>query len=213
MITEHLFIAALIAALCSCDALSLGQFMISRPIFCSPLFGYLAGDIGIGLWIGIIAETIWINNIPLGAYVPLDISAIGILPVFWTIKYYPDISHSAVFGILLAIPFAYFAKEIDIFGRKINTKIMHWTERGLYEYKENRISKAIFLGIFLSILKFFLFYLIAFVLGGLLFNIYYSFLPDFAVNGLKKAWYFLPVIGFGSVIYSFINVKLPFLRK
>ncbi|MDR0485793.1 MAG: PTS sugar transporter subunit IIC [Elusimicrobiota bacterium] len=213
MITDQIIIAAVIAALCSCDNVAFGQFMLSRPIFCAPLFGYLSGDIGTGLWMGMIAETIWINTLPLGAAIPLDISALGILPVFWSAKYFAAIPHSAVFGLLLALPFAYLAKEIDILGRIVNTKLMLRLERELFEFGKAEIGKTIFMGLSLFFVKFFIFYVFAFYFGGWIFQKLYLCLPPFIIFTLSKLWYLLPALGFGSAAYIFAGLKLPFFRK
>ncbi|MDR0823397.1 MAG: PTS sugar transporter subunit IIC [Endomicrobium sp.] len=213
MITQHLIIAAMLAAVFSCDTVAFGQFMLSRPVFCAPIFAYLTGDIGMGLWIGMIVELIWINAVPMGAALPTDISVIAILPVFWTAQHFPHIREAAVFGLLLAIPFSYFCKEIDIAGRKINTKIMRWAQKGLYEYKESRIDIAVFAGLALFFFKFFVFYLIAMFLGGILFNLIFALFPESVTAGFKKAWYILPILGFGCAIYHFMDIKFLFARK
>ncbi|MDR3049029.1 MAG: PTS sugar transporter subunit IIC [Elusimicrobiota bacterium] len=213
MITQHLIIAAILAALCSCDAVAFGQFMFSRPMFCAPIFGYLTGDIWLGLWIGMIVEMIWLNSVPLGASLPSDISTIAILPVLWTAIYFPHIKEAAVFGLLLSVPFSYFCKEIDILGRKINTNIMRWVERGLYEYKESRIDIAAFAGLALFFLKFFLFYAAAIYLGGALFRTAFLFFDGAFIDGFKKLWYLLPILGLGSAVYNFVNIKFFTTKK
>jgi len=213
MIIQNLFIIALLASICSCDSVAFGQFMFSRPIFCAPIFGFLSGDIALGLWIGMITEMIWNNSVPMGAAIPMDISAIAILPVVWTAQYFPNVKEAAVFGLLLSVPCSYFCREIDIFGRKINVKIMRWVERGIYEYKEERINAAVFIGLFLFLFKFFVFYIIAFYLGGFLFNGVYSFFSDTIISGFRRAWYFLPILGFACAIYNFIDIKPSFMRR
>ena len=76
---ENVIFLAFIAALCTVDIIVFGQFMICRPIFCASLIGFFMDDIGTALWIGMIVEMIWINTIPMGVAVPIDISSISIL--------------------------------------------------------------------------------------------------------------------------------------
>ena len=37
--------------------------------------------------------------------------------------------------------------------------------------------------------------------------------PLYVIIGLKKAWYYLPVFGFGMVLNNFKNMKIPFIKK
>ncbi|MDR2426689.1 MAG: PTS sugar transporter subunit IIC [Endomicrobium sp.] len=213
MIIENIVILAFIAAVCSMDVTAFGQFMICRPIFCAPLFGYLMGDISIGLWIGMIVEMVWINSIPLGTAVPIDIASISINATFWACKYYPSIQEAAICALLFAVPFAYFYKEIDINGRNMNIRIMKWVENGIKEGKEWKINAGVFFSLFLFLLRAFIFYLIVMFLGGVIFQLIYLQIPAFVIAGLKKAWYLLPILGFGSVLYNFKNIRLPFIKR
>ena len=213
MIVENIVILALIAALCSTDITAFGQFMICRPIFCAPLLGYLAGDINTGLWIGMIVEMVWINAIPMGAAVPVDISMISAISTIWTCKYFPGIHEAAICALAFAVPFTYFYKEIDIGGRNFNIKIMKWVERGVLQGKEWRINAGIFAGLFLFLLRAFVFYLFALILGGLVFEIVFLDMPAFVISGFRKAWYLLPILGFGAVLYNFRNIRIPFIKR
>ena len=213
MIIENTALLALITALCSMDITAFGQFMICRPIFCAPLFGFLMGDITTGLWIGMIVEMVWINAIPMGAAVPIDIASISINATFWACKYYPAIQEAAICALIFAVPFAYFYREIDINGRNRNICIMRWVEKGIRENKEWKINAEIFLSLFLFILRSFLGYLIIMFLGGVIFQLLYLQMPVFVISGFKKAWYLLPILGFGAVLYNFKNLRIPFIKR
>ncbi|MFA7674488.1 MAG: PTS sugar transporter subunit IIC [Endomicrobiia bacterium] len=204
---------SVIGAICSADITAFGQFMISRPIFCGPLFGYILGDINTGLWLGLIIEMMWINAIPMGVSVPVDLTMMTILSVVWACTSYQGSQEAAIFALALAIPFAYLYSEIDKGGRLFNTKIMHWIERGIEQGKEYRITQGIFFGLFLFLLRASIAYFLFFLIGGIIFKQVYSFLPYEVIYGLKKAWYYLPVFGFGAVMYNFRNIKIPFLKK
>jgi len=212
MIIDNILILAFIAALCSLDITAFGQFMISRPIFCAPLFGWLMGDITSGLWVGMVVEMVWINAIPMGAAVPIDIASIAILATYWTAKFFPGMQSAAVWGIVLAVPLAYFFKEIDVIGRNFNIKIMKWVERGVAAGKESRIDAGIFMGLALFFLRFMAFYLFAMFVGGLIYQDIFLQLSASILIGLKKAWYILPVFGFGAMIYNFRHVGLAFFK-
>ncbi|AKL97471.1 PTS sugar transporter subunit IIC [Endomicrobium proavitum] len=212
MIIENIFILAFIAALCSLDITAFGQFMISRPIFCAPLFGWLMGDITSGLWIGMIAEMVWINAIPMGVAVPIDITSIAILATYWASKFFPGMQEAAIWGIAFAVPLAYFYKEMDVAGRNFNIKIMRWVEKGLHEGKESRIDIGIVLGLGLFFLRIFAFYLFAMFIGGFIYQGIFLQFTVFILLGFKKAWYLLPVFGFGAMLYNFRSVRIPLIK-
>ncbi|MDR2860291.1 MAG: PTS sugar transporter subunit IIC [Elusimicrobiota bacterium] len=213
MIIENIFLLAFIAALFNTDMTGFGQFMLCRPIFCAPIFGYLTGDIGTGLWIGMIVEMIWINAVPLGSALPMDICSISILSVFWTNVYFPGLSSSGSAALVFALPFGFLCRYIDAFGRQLNTKIMHWVEEGIKDNKYSRVKDGIAAGLFLFIFKFFVFYIIAMPVGGKIYNLIYLQMPSFALNGLARAWFLLPVLGFGAVIYNFWGMNMQGFRK
>jgi mannose/fructose/N-acetylgalactosamine-specific phosphotransferase system component IIC len=210
---ENIFILALIASICALDVTALGQFMLCRPIFCAPLFGYLMGDTNTGLWIGMIVELVWINSLPLGVAVPIDISSISILSVFWVCKFFTGSQSAAIWALILAVPFAYFYRELDVLGRNFNIRIMHWAEKGINDGKESRINYGIALGLIMFFLRIYLFYIVVMTVGGWLFQGIYLQFPAFVAAGFKKAWYLLPVCGLGAALYNFRNVRLPIARK
>lgn len=207
----NIFLVSFIGALCSADITAFGQFMIYRPIFCAPIIGFFSGDAITGLCIGIISELFWIKTIPMGVAVIIDVSMIGILSTFWACTYFPGFKDAAILSILLAIPFAYLYRWIDILGRKLNVKIMYWVEGGIKDVKNWRIEIGIWSGLFLFLLRAFLFYLFAIAVGGKLLCDIYAGLPKYILDGLAKAWYLFPVAGFG-VAYNLTNIRALFLR-
>lgn len=213
MITHYIALSFL-AAIFSSDITMFGQFMISRPIFCGPFFGFLLGDIHTGLWLGMIVEMIWVNAIPLGCTVPVDLTFMTILSVVWSTVLFQGSQEIAVFALALAVPFAYIYKEADFAGRLFNTKIMHWVERGIEKGKESRISKGLFLGLFVFILRTAFCYFLFILFGNIIIKkVFATDVPVYILLALKKAWYYLPVFGFGMVLNNFKNIKLPFIKK
>lgn len=83
MIT-HWFTISLAMALLSLDETTVGQFMFSRPIVTGPLVGWLCGQPGIGLEMGALIELIWINDLPVGAHLPIDLTMLSGISVAFT---------------------------------------------------------------------------------------------------------------------------------
>jgi len=210
--TDNVVFLAFIAALCSADMMTFGQFMICRPIFCAPLMGFFMGDIGTSVWVGIIAEMIWINATPMGIAIPIDISLLGVLPAFWMCKYFAGLQEAAIWGLVLAVPFAYLYKIINAFGKDFNTRVMYWVEKGVQKGKYRRIDIGIIAGLFFFVAKAFLFYIFAMTVGGWMYKYIYLKFPTFVIEGFRKAWYLLPISGFGIVVCNFKKIKISFLR-
>ncbi|MDR3253878.1 MAG: PTS sugar transporter subunit IIC [Endomicrobium sp.] len=210
---ENIVLLAFIASLCSADTAAFGQFMISRPIFCAPFIGFLMGDIGTSIWIGMIVEMIWINAVPMGVALPIDTSAISILSVVWVCKYFKESHRAAIWGLVLAVLFAYLYRTIDIYGRKLNIKIMHWVEKGIRYGKYGRIDMGVIVSLFFFVARSFLFYVFAMIIGGWIYKAVYFQFPEFILLGFEKAWYILPIAGFGMAIYSYRNIKVKFKRR
>ncbi|MCL2388831.1 MAG: PTS sugar transporter subunit IIC, partial [Elusimicrobia bacterium] len=211
MIIESALILAIIASICSADTTAFGQFMIGRPIFCGPLFGFLLGDITTGLWIGMIVEMAWTGSVPLGAAVPVDTTSIAILASYWAVKNFTGSQSAAMLALLLAVPVSYIHREIDMLGRNFNTKIMHWVEHGIEQGKEHRISLGLFTGLFLFLFRGFAFYFVFMVVGSWIFQSIYPQMNVVMRLALVEAWYIMPVVGFGVVLYNFKNIKIPFI--
>ncbi len=210
---EQLIVFSFIGAILSADITMFGQFMISRPIFCGPLFGYLLGDIHTGLWLGMIVEMMWINEIPMGVAVPVDLTVMTSTATIWACYFFKGSQEAAILALAFAIPFAYLYKEVDLIGRYLNTNIMHWVEKGINEGKEYRISLGIYAGLIFFIIRAAIMYFIIIVIGGLLFRQLFSYMPIHLFVAFKRAWYYLPVFGFGAVLYNFKTIKIPFINR
>lgn len=209
---EQLIVFSLIGAILSADITMFGQFMISRPVFCGPLFGYLSGDIHTGLWLGMIVEMLWINEIPMGVAVPVDLTIMTSTSVIWACHFFRGSQEAAILALAVAVPFAYFYKEVDLAGRMFNTKIMHWVEEGIQNGKEYRISLGIYAGLFFFFVRAVLMYFVIILVGGLLYKQLFSYVPIQLSVALKKAWFYLPVFGFGAVLYNFRSIRIPFIK-
>lgn len=210
---DNLVIFSILGAILSADITMFGQFMISRPVFCGALFGYILGDVYTGLWLGMIIEMMWVNAIPMGVAVPVDLTMITSLGVIWSCTFFKGSQEAAIFSLTISIPFAYLYKEVDLAGRLFNTKIMHWIEKGIEDGKEQRISNGIYLGLILFLIRTSIMYGLFLFVGGMLYKEMFSYLPIQVIIALKKAWFYLPVFGFGTILYSFKNISIPFIKK
>ena len=192
-----------LAAVFSLDVTAFGQSMISRPIVCAPILGYLLGDVQTGFWVGVITELLWITALPMGTSVPIDTTVVAILATIWGIGYLNVEKSSVILALSLALPAGILFKYFDIKLRYLNSKIASWVEAGVKDGKEYRISTGVYIGLGLFFVKAFLFYVILIYPGNLILSFVFDNLPARVHMGLGVAWYILPVVGFGIVFVNF----------
>jgi len=199
----EIVLLAFIAALISLDITPFGQFMFSRPIVVAPLFGYILGDLTSGIWIGIIVEFVWIGILPMGAAVPADITTVAILATIWGIKTMPNNNAVMVLALIFALPSAMLFKLLDMWIRKINVLVMRWVENGVKVGKIGRVSKGIFIGMVLFLLKAFVFYFVFIIVGEWLVGGVFAIVPSKVMYGLFLSWHFLPIMALGIMFRNF----------
>ena len=198
----EIFGLSLLAGVFALDVTAFGQIMISRPIVCGPIFGYILGDIVSGFWISLIIELIWINAIPMGTSIPQDVTVVSILSCVWGIKYLHDEKGAIIFAMALALLLGFLFRYFDVRLRYFNSRIAEWIKVGISSGKESRIDVGVYLGIFLFFVKAFLFYLLFIYLGKVFLKDIFFMIPLYIRSGLYVAWYLLPVVGFGISFFG-----------
>ncbi|MFH1369284.1 MAG: PTS sugar transporter subunit IIC [Elusimicrobiota bacterium] len=204
----EIIVIAVLAAILGLDVNAVGRIMVSRPIICAPLVGYILGDVKSGLWIGIIIELLWIGDIPLGAAIPYDTTVLSVITAYWGIEAVPGYPGSMMLAMAVAIPAMVLHNKLKISLRYLNIRIAHWVETGVINNKEDRIAKGIFMGILFNFLKNLVFYLAILFPGKLLVNLVFQQLPFDVVRMLEISIWLLPLAGIGIVLVSF-HGKFP----
>lgn len=109
-------IIGLLGAMVAIDTTVFGQFMVSQPLFSSALAGYIFGDVGAGIQVGIIMQLIWLKLVPAGGTIFLN-GNLGTLTavcaMFLVIDQFPYSKESLMFttiiiGIVLSYVYGYF---------------------------------------------------------------------------------------------------------
>ena len=132
---ETILILVLIGALLELDVYFIGMSLISQPIVAGGVAGYILGDASTGIMIGAVVQLIWLNP-PVGAYVPPSSSAIAFVTTVLGIVLKNNLSGGETSSILMysmisGIAVGYFVGQMDIWTRKLNTKILHLFEKKL----------------------------------------------------------------------------------
>ncbi len=103
------------------------QVMVSRPLVVGPVIGLALGDPYTGLISGALVELLWMDRIPVGAYVPPHDSAVAVLVTAGAILGRPEggpFSHFlTAFCVLLFLPAGYLAQRLDTWIRRSNDRL------------------------------------------------------------------------------------------
>jgi mannose PTS system EIIC component len=180
------------------------QMMISRPVVIAPLMGLLLNNLYAGLIIGALIELIWIDRLPLGAYIPPNDSIAAVVATSIT-----GIAGSGLgrvspeliaLSVLLAIPCGMIAKQIDVLIIKSNDIL---SDKALEDAKENNI-KAIERKNYMGLIKVFSFYVVFLLAVQAVFIPsvvwVYPKLNETILNALSLTYYFLPLLGIAVAI-------------
>jgi mannose PTS system EIIC component len=116
--------AAAWAGMIALDFTGWGPFMIAQPLVCGPFFGFLTGQLAVGVIIGGVVQLLWLDVTPVGVGIPYDATAVTILAVSWATMAPNSGLHEMVVALLLAVPFGIAFKWMDFYARRLNSVIM-----------------------------------------------------------------------------------------
>jgi mannose/fructose/N-acetylgalactosamine-specific phosphotransferase system component IIC len=201
----HLLTAAFWAGVIALDFTAFGPFMVSQPMVCGPLFGWLLGNVGVGILIGGIMQLLWMDLSPVGVGIPYDATASTLLAVYWASL--PG--HSALSQVALcmavAVPFGFLFRWVDQGARRMNTRIMHKVD----DFSDERLPTGLWFGVGAGILwswvRYTALYAAVFVMGDLFWDKWQYIPKRTAIDqGLTLAMILLPVAGLGITLELFL---------
>jgi mannose/fructose/N-acetylgalactosamine-specific phosphotransferase system component IIC len=209
-LAAKILLASALGALLELDEYFIGMTLVSQPIIAGGIAGLIFGDPGTGIMIGSIVQLIWLMP-PVGAYVPPSPSAIaftaaGIGIMMESVVPAGERNSFLMFAMILGASFGYFTGQMDIWNRKLNTRIMRRFEAKVEEGREAYAYLIQALAILAKYLRDVAGYLAIFVLGVPLAIRIYSTLPVEVDAGLKIAFWAAPMIGF-AVLFDMFRTK------
>lgn len=210
MLVADLTIGAVVALVCGLDRVAMMQIMISRPIVAAPMAGWLLGDVGVGLQIGLMVELLWLARLPVGAAIPPDDTQVAIAGTVLTIGMGSLLGQSGIEFILLcmlvAIPLGKFGQFFDRLARTNNRKTIERFETAIDAGEQPPVESCHLAGISRFALASLGTYAVIIAGGILLIPI----LLPVLISGLddSASWLHLamPLVGI-SVILGTINVS------
>ncbi len=206
MSMHKLIVAAMWAGVISLDFTACGPFMVSQPLVCGPLFGWLMNQAAVGVMIGGIVQLLWMDLSPVGVGIPYDATATTILAVYWATLPAHSALSQVVLALILAVPFGFFFRWLDQLARRMNTRLMHQVERLPDEQLAGALWLGIVGGITWSWVRYTLAYGLVFAFGQMAWN-RFAYSPRLTPmdQGLTMAIILLPVAGMGVTLELFLS--------
>jgi len=205
-----IILVSIIGGLLSLDVSAWGQIMVSRPIVCGPLIGFLLGDLKTGLIIGALLELIWINVISVGAAIPPDATIVAVtcttLIMLTERTIQPGYDFQGPYRmavIALTMPLGEIFRSVDVKQRKLNAHFVHYLDREISRGNLSAVEKVNYFSLFLFFIKGFLFSLIAISVGAYFLPKLFFYLPYRILAGLDFAYRLLPALGLAIAFNTF----------
>jgi mannose/fructose/N-acetylgalactosamine-specific phosphotransferase system component IIC len=208
MTLHRLIVAALWAGAISLDFTACGPFMISQPLVCGPLFGWLMGQAAIGVIVGGIMQLLWMDLSPIGVSIPYDATATTVLAVYWSSLPGNGALSQIMLTLAIAFPMGFLFRGLDQVARRVNTLVMHRIENFPDERLAWGLQLGIVAGVLWSWLRYTFVYGVLFALGQWLFK-WFAYSPRLTPldQGLTMAGILLPVAGMGVTLELFLSDK------
>ena len=194
---ELMLFCALLAAF-ELDTTYMGQFMLSRPLIVGGVFGYLTGNLFLGLQIGVFTELIYLDFNPIGGVVPPS-GAISAGAAVLMAHFFGLPAYFAFFaGIICGILFSFVEKRIRI----MRAHVLRRAEAALID---GALSPAALMAqsLLFQFLAVFGFLLIMFTLAGPL-AAYGAFAaPEKMRIAFQFSYFVVPWMGLAMMFISF----------
>ena len=213
---KTLVLAAAVAALLELDVFAVAMLLISQPVVSGAIAGYIFGNLQQGLILGGIVQLMWINTPHVGAYVPPSASAIAFTAAVFSAvigagvaivtngnKIIPGEHSVMMFSLIIGVAMGYFVGQTDIWDRKVNTALIQFFENKIKAGKEKYVHLTNALAILIKFVTDFILYMVVFIFGPQLLLKIYSSLPGDMIDGLKIAYWMMPILGFAVIFDMF----------
>jgi len=198
-------VSALWAGVIALDFTGFGPFMVSQPMVCGPIFGWLLGRISVGVILGGIVQLIWMDVTPVGVGIPFDTTAVTLLAVYWATLTPHESLSQIILALLIAVPFGYLFRAMDFYARRLNTLIVRRIERVSDDHLPAAMNVGIIGGLAWSWARYAVFYAFSMWAGERLWTrLAYSPRMTWIDQGLTMAVILLPVAGMGVALELFL---------
>lgn len=189
----------LAAAALELDAVTLGQWMLSRPIVGGTLIGVLAGDVRLGFWMGALIELLILEDLPIGGAIPINgpvAAASATLIAAGPGGLAPGLALPA--GYALGVVY----RAVDIQLRTSRAALSREAEDNLKERGTPRLGGLLVRAVCVQFAVTFVFLLAATFATRFLGNWAWPWAPESARAGLDAAFRLTPLLGLASLMFA-----------
>jgi mannose PTS system EIIC component len=215
MIDLHMLLAitgvAFVGGFVGLDRTAAGQFMISQPIVAAPLAGWLLGDAAAGLVVGAVLELIWVLDMPVGGFVPADVTVSAVTATTVAILTCPNGAPRSMLGfsILLSVATVPFTMMADTYVRTWNSTLVGKAQAGADAARS--LSRAHLTGLGVFYLKSVLLYAVL-LPAGLAAAALFMHAPSPVRSAMELFLKLLPLLGVALVVRRLsVSSRDPFL--
>ena len=186
----------------------LGNSMIQRPIVMGSLVGLVLGDIKTGLAVGATLELAFMGNVTIGAALPPEITAGGILGTAFAITS----GNGTDAALALALPIATVALLLkNFYYLTVRTYFLHKSDKYAELGDVNGVNRMHMISFLSYAAVMAITVAICFHLGGNVVQGFLEIIPQFIKDGLTVAAGILPALGFALLGSMLVNKKVaPF---
>lgn len=198
---------ALVAFIGYCDHFT-GKSMIQRPVVMGPLTGLVLGDLQTGLVVGGTLELAFMGNVAIGAAIPPEVTAGGILGTAFSITS----GAGADVAVALAVPIATLALFVkNLFYLIIRPALLHVSDRRAVDGDLKGVCMMHHASYWSYVVVMTAVVAASFYLGSPLIQTVIDAIPQFVTDGISVASGILPALGFAMLTNMLVNDRVaPF---
>lgn len=184
---------------------AVGNSMIQRPIVMGPLIGLVLGDIQTGLVVGATLELAFMGNVTIGAALPPEITAGGILGTAFAITS----GSGADVALALALPIATVALLVkNTYYLVIRSWLLHVGDRYAADGDYKGVARMHLISFWSYAIVMSLIIAACFYAGSPAVEAFLAVIPQFVKDGLTVAAGILPALGFALLGSMLVNKKV-----
>lgn len=184
---------------------AVGNSMIQRPIVMGPLIGLVLGDVQTGLMVGATLELAFMGNVTIGAALPPEITAGGILGTAFAITS----GTGADVALALALPIATVALLVkNTFYLVARTWMLHMGDKYVEAGDHKGVARMHLLSFWSYAVVMAVIIAGCFYAGGPAVEAFLAIVPAFVKDGLSVAAGILPALGFALLASMLVNKRV-----
>ena len=184
---------------------AIGNSMVQRPIVMGPLVGLVLGDLQTGLLVGATLELAFMGNVTIGAALPPEITAGGILGTAFAITS----GSGADVALALALPIATVALLVkNTYYLVVRSWFLHRADRYVEAGDDKGVARMHLLSFWSYAIVMSVIIAACFYAGSPAVEAFLAVIPQFVKDGLSVAAGILPALGFALLASMLVNKRV-----